>query len=101
MLRFSPLRYNISFILVLVTLMDSTTTTAVDTLPTLSLSYIMSEAPLRTDTQLLERLTSHNPLVPLPKPRSRDAEIAHAPKRTHGLSREGKKVCEIMVFTCY
>merc|ERR1719273_704321 len=71
--------------------MDSTTTTAVDTLPTLSLSYIMSEAPLRTDTQLLERLTSHNPLVPLPKPRSRDAEIAHAPKRTHGLSREGKK----------
>ena len=70
--------------------MSATTTTT--STSTLSLSNTMSESPLRTDTGLLERLTSRNPLMPLPKPQSRDAKIAHAPKRNHGLGPEGKKV---------
>ena len=70
--------------------MSATTTTT--STSTLSLSNTMSESPLRTDTGLLERLTSRNPLMPLPRPQSRDAKIAHAPKRTHGLGPEGKKV---------
>jgi len=69
--------------------MSATTTTT--STSTLSLSNTMSESPLRTDTGLLERLTSRNPLMPLPKPQSRDAKIAHAPKRNHGLGPEGKK----------
>jgi len=69
--------------------MSATTTTT--STSTLSLSNTMSESPLRTDTGLLERLTSRNPLMPLPRPQSRDAKIAHAPKRTHGLGPEGKK----------
>ena len=52
----------------------------------------MSECPLRTDTELLTRLTSHNPLIPLPIAQQRNAKIAHAPKRNHGLSVEGKQV---------
>ena len=70
--------------------MSATTTTT--STSTLSLSNTMSESPLRTDTGLLKRLTSRNPLMPLPKPQSRDAKIAHAPKRTHNLGPEGKKV---------
>lgn len=53
----------------------------------------MSECPLRTDTELLTRLTSHNPLIPLPTRSwpNRNPKIAHAPKRNHGLSAEGKQ----------
>eukprot|EP00093_Oithona_nana_P015120 15120.XXX_1029661_1036037_1 [CDS] Oithona nana genome sequencing. len=53
----------------------------------------MSECPLRTDTELLTRLTSHNPLIPLPMRSwpNRNPKIAHAPKRNHGLSAEGKQ----------
>ena len=52
----------------------------------------MSECPLRTDTGLLTRLTSHNPLIPLPNAQLRNPKIAHAPKRNHGLTAEGKQV---------
>ena len=32
------------------------------------------------------------PVNPLPKPRSRTANIAHAPVRNHDLDKEGRKV---------
>ena len=53
---------------------------------------IMSECPLRTDTEHWKRLTSANPLIPLPNAQLRNPKIAHAPKRNHGLSAEGKQV---------
>ena len=58
-------------------------------------STIMSECPLKADTELLARLNSHNPLIPLPLPRQRNPSIIHAPKRTHGLTKEGQKVLYI------
>ena len=75
--------------------MSATTTTT--STSTLSLSNTMSESPLRTDTGLLERLTSRNPLMPLPKPKSRDAKIAH------GLGPEVKKVyfSSFIIVNCY
>ena len=59
----------------------------------------MSECPLRTDTELLTRLTSHNPLIPLPTRSwpNRNPKIAHAPKRNHGLSAEGKQVSAFLL----
>ena len=59
----------------------------------------MSECPLRTDTELLTRLTSHNPLIPLPMRSwpNRNPKIAHAPKRNHGLSAEGKQVSAFLL----
>ena len=54
----------------------------------------MAKSPLRTDLELLGRLTSKNPLLPLPDPKQRHPQIAHAPKRNHGLSTAEKKVCE-------
>ena len=53
----------------------------------------MAKSPLRTDLELLGRLTSKNPLLPLPDPKQRHPQIAHAPKRNHGLSTAEKKVC--------
>ena len=53
----------------------------------------MAKSPLRTDLELLGRLTSKNPLLPLPDPKQRNPQIAHAPKRNHGLSTAEKKVC--------
>jgi len=51
----------------------------------------MAKSPLRTDLELLGRLTSKNPLLPLPDPKQRHPQIAHAPKRNHGLSTAEKK----------
>merc|ERR1711953_62494 len=51
----------------------------------------MAKSPLRTDLELLGRLTSKNPLLPLPDPKQRNPQIAHAPKRNHGLSTAEKK----------
>ena len=53
----------------------------------------MAKSPLRTDLELLGRLTSKNPLLPLPDPKQRNPQIAHAPKRNHGLSTAEKRVC--------
>ena len=52
----------------------------------------MAKTPLKTDLELLARLESTNPLVPLPPKKARNPQIAHAPKRNHGLSAAEKKV---------
>ena len=52
----------------------------------------MAKTPLKTDLELLARLESSNPLLPLPPKKARNPQIAHAPKRNHGLSTAEKKV---------
>ena len=70
--------------------MQSTTETETRSNPALVLRSA-ARGPFREE--LFERLTSHNPLLPLPESRQRDPKIAHAPKRsTTSLDREGKKV---------
>ena len=77
--------------------MASQTETEVTPIPTLVLHGMTEKSPF-SDRKLLERLTSHNPLVPLPPAQQRDAKIAHAPKRNiSALNREGKKVSNIQL----
>ena len=53
---------------------------------------------LRENAPDIKSLLSGLQVRPLPPPKKRDSSIAHAPKRNHRLSDEGKKVIILLEF---